>query len=68
MTQKGKYPNGFRALLTEGVQMAFSLGSQKRYSEAFTIFQRTPVYWKKEKQIQLLAKDVFRQTPQEVIR
>ena len=49
-------------LLAEGAQMARSLESQKRYSEAFDIFQRTPARWKKEQQICQLAKDVFGQS------
>lgn len=51
------------ALLTEGVHMARLLESQKRYSEAFDIFQRTPLQWKNESSIQQLAKEEFRELP-----
>ncbi len=50
-------------LLTEGAQMARSLDSQKRYSEAFDIFQRTPFQWRNERSIQQLAKEVFQELP-----
>ncbi|GHP00990.1 hypothetical protein KSF_110370 [Reticulibacter mediterranei] len=50
-------------LLTEGTHMAFSLGSQKRYSEAFDIYWKTSERWKNEPQIQRLAKNLFQQPP-----
>ncbi|SRR5216684_1023264 len=49
------------ACLEEGGRLALSLGSQKRYSEAFDIFQRTPEQWRHEQKIQTLAKDIFQQ-------
>jgi tetratricopeptide (TPR) repeat protein len=48
-------------VLEKGTLMALSLGSQKRYSEAYDVFQRTPERWKHEQKIKSLAKDVFRQ-------
>ena len=54
------------ALLTEGAQMARSLESQKRYSEAFDIFRRTPVQWRNEPSIRQLTKEVFREPPRKV--
>jgi transcriptional regulator with XRE-family HTH domain len=47
--------------LEEGVSLAQSLGSWKRYKEASDIFQRTPEKWRKEQKIRILAKDVFQQ-------
>lgn len=44
-------------------QMALTLGSQKRYTEAYEAYQRTPENWCAEPQIKLLAKNVFRQVP-----
>ncbi|HTK05635.1 MAG TPA: helix-turn-helix domain-containing protein [Ktedonobacteraceae bacterium] len=55
------------ALLTEGTHRARSLGSQKRYSEAFDIFRRTPAQWKNEQQIRHLAENIFWQPPGKVM-
>ena len=49
--------------LRQAAQMASDLGSQKRYSEAFSVFERTPEKWHRERQIQVLAKDVFGPLP-----
>jgi hypothetical protein len=51
----------FATCLKDGTLMALSLGSQKRYSEAWDIFQRTPQKWRNERQLQELAQDVFKQ-------
>ncbi|GER87884.1 hypothetical protein KDW_20460 [Dictyobacter vulcani] len=53
----------YTKLLREGTQMAISLGSKKRYSEAFEVFKKTPEKWKQEQQIKQLGKDLFRQVP-----
>jgi transcriptional regulator with XRE-family HTH domain len=45
--------------LTQAAQMARDLRSQKRYSEAFSVFEKTPDKWRREQQVQILAKDVF---------
>jgi hypothetical protein len=49
--------------LRQTAQMARDLGSQKRYSEAFSVFERMPEKWRHERQIQVLAKDVFGPLP-----
>ncbi len=49
--------------LHDGVQMSLTLGSQKRYMDAYEAYQRMPEKWCTEPQIKLLAKDVFRQMP-----
>src|SRR5581483_678200 len=49
----------FAACLKDGTLMALSLGSQKRYNEAWTVFQGTPQKWLGERQIQELAGTVF---------
>lgn len=49
--------------LREAAQMARVLGSQKRLSEALSVFERTPEKWLHERQIQVLAKDVLRKQP-----
>lgn len=49
--------------LRQSVQMAVGIGSKKRYSETLQVYQRTPNPWIKEPQIQLLARDVFKQLP-----
>jgi hypothetical protein len=49
--------------LEKGALMALSLSSQKRYSEAYDVFQRTPEYWRDEKKIRKLAQDIFQQLP-----
>jgi DNA-binding SARP family transcriptional activator len=53
----------FTDCLRKGALMALSIGSQKRYSEAFDIFQRTPEKWLREQQIQELSRDIFIHTP-----
>ena len=55
------------ALLTEGAHRARSLGSQKRYSEAFDVFQRTPAHWKNEPQIRQMVDTVFWQAPSKMV-
>lgn len=47
--------------LTEAAHLAIDLGSQKRYSEALLVFQKTPEKWLREQRIQRLANDVFGQ-------
>ena len=47
----------------EGAQIALMLGSQKRYNDVFEVYQKTPEKWRGEQQIELLAKDIFRQLP-----
>ena len=49
--------------LRQAAQMSITLGSKKRYNEALQVYQRTPTTWIKEPQIQLLAKDIFKQLP-----
>jgi len=49
--------------LEKGAVMALSLGSQKRYSEAYNVFQRTPKQWLHEQKIKALANNLFRQLP-----
>ena len=49
--------------LETGAQMALTLGSRKRFTEALMVYQRTPEKWLAEQHIQALAKDVFRQFP-----
>ena len=49
--------------LKQAAQMAIDLGSKKRYNEALQVYQRTPTTWIKESQIQLLARDIFKQLP-----
>lgn len=53
----------YTGFLRDGAQMALTLGSQKRYAEAYEAYQRTPEKWRTEPQIKLLEKDVFRQVP-----
>jgi transcriptional regulator with XRE-family HTH domain len=45
--------------LRKGVQLAVTLGSQRRYNEAYAIYQQTPSKWLSEKQILTLSKDIF---------
>jgi DNA-binding SARP family transcriptional activator len=49
--------------LEEGAMRALSIGSQKRYSEAYEIFQRKPKQWRHEASVKRLARDVFRHVP-----
>jgi tetratricopeptide (TPR) repeat protein len=53
----------YTGFLRDGAQMALTLGSQKRYAEAYEAYQRTPEKWRTEPQIKLLDKEVFRQVP-----
>jgi tetratricopeptide (TPR) repeat protein len=55
--------NVYASSLRQAARMAIDLGGKKRYSEALQVYQRTPASWTKERQIQLLAKDVFKQLP-----
>ncbi|WP_376794049.1 hypothetical protein [Thermogemmatispora sp.] len=43
--------------------MALTLGSQKRYNEMLEVFQRVPLSWQHEPQIQRLAHDFFNPLP-----
>ncbi len=52
----------FATCLKDGTRMALALGSQKRYREAWDVFQRTPQQWRSERQIQELAHTVFLQS------
>jgi len=47
----------------EGAQMAVHLGSQKRFNEAYELYQKTPGKWLGEQQVKALARDFFRQLP-----
>lgn len=49
--------------LKGGVQMALHLGSQKRFNEAYELYQKTPEKWLGEAQIKSLARDFFRRLP-----
>jgi len=49
--------------LSQAAQMATDLGSRKRYSETVLVYQRTPEKWFRERQIQVLAREVFGQLP-----
>jgi hypothetical protein len=49
----------YAQLLEKGANMARDLQSQLRYQDALNILHRTPSKWQKEKQIQVLTKDVF---------
>lgn len=49
----------YETCLREGTLKALSTGSQKRYNEAYSIFQRTPEKWLHEKPIRDLATEVF---------
>lgn len=53
----------YTGFLQDGAQMALTLGSQKRYTEAYEAYQRTPEKWRAEPQIKILEKEVFRQVP-----
>lgn len=49
--------------LKQAAQMATDLGSRKRYSEVILVYQKTPEKWFRERQIQVLAREVFGQLP-----
>jgi len=53
----------YEICLKEGTLKGLSAGSQKRYSEAYNIFQRTPKKWLNEKRMRDLAADVFHEFP-----
>ncbi len=53
----------YAASLRQSVQMAIDIGSRRRYSDAFLVYQRTPEKWIAEPQIQALAHDIFKQLP-----
>jgi len=49
----------YTACLRDGAIKGIEAGSQKRYNEAYTIFQRTPKKWLNEKAMRDVATDVF---------
>lgn len=49
--------------LRKATQMAVAIGSRRRYNDALLVYQQTPQKWIKERQIQTLARDVFKQLP-----
>ena len=49
--------------LRQATQMAIEIGSRRRYNDAFLVYQQTPEQWIRERHIQALAKDVFKQLP-----
>ncbi len=49
--------------LRQATHIARDIGSQRRFNDAFLVYQRTPDRWIKEPEIQALAKDVFKQLP-----
>jgi transcriptional regulator with XRE-family HTH domain/tetratricopeptide (TPR) repeat protein len=53
----------YSSSLRQAAQMASAIGSRRRYNDALLVYQRTPEKWRKERQIQALAKDVFKQLP-----
>ncbi len=53
--------------LREGALKGLSAGSQKRYNEAYTIFQQTPKKWLKEKPMRDLASAVFHELPGRIV-
>jgi transcriptional regulator with XRE-family HTH domain len=48
--------------LRDGAMRGLAIGSQKRYSEAFAVFKRTPASWRNEPAIRALKDDVFYQS------
>lgn len=48
--------------LRNGAQLALSVGSKKRFNEAFTVFKQTPLVWRAEPHIQALD-TIFYQYP-----
>lgn len=53
----------YTTCLSGAAQMAVDLGSRKRYSEAQSVYQKTPEKWLRERRIQVLAEEVFGQLP-----
>jgi DNA-binding SARP family transcriptional activator len=53
----------YAQLLQDGAGLAIKLGSQKRYSEAFEVYHRTPEKWRDEPKIQDLGKNIFQHMP-----
>jgi tetratricopeptide (TPR) repeat protein/DNA-binding XRE family transcriptional regulator len=53
----------FSHYLQGGVQAAIEIGSQRRYSEAFSVYQKTPKKWYTEKQISTMAINLFKGQP-----
>lgn len=49
----------YESCLREGALKGLAAGSQKRYNEAYIIFQQTPKKWLSEKRIHDLAVEVF---------
>jgi tetratricopeptide (TPR) repeat protein len=45
--------------LRKGVELAVTLKSQRRYHEAIAVYLQTPVHWLAERELLMLAKDVF---------
>ncbi|GCE19448.1 hypothetical protein KDK_32480 [Dictyobacter kobayashii] len=45
--------------LRRGIMSAATLGSQRRYNEAYAVYQKVPKKWLSEKQFLLLARDIF---------
>jgi len=43
--------------IRDGLQMALTLGSRKRYNEAVELYQKTPEPWLKEQHIKVLTKE-----------
>jgi hypothetical protein len=55
--------DAYATSLGHAAQMAIDLSSRKRYSEAISVYRRTPEKWFRERQIQDLARNVFGQLP-----
>lgn len=53
----------YRTNIEQGAHMALEVGSRKRLSEVYHIFQQTPTAWLKDPQLQTIATDVFQQSP-----
>jgi tetratricopeptide (TPR) repeat protein len=53
----------YASSLRQAVHMATELRSRKRYSEALSVYQRTPEQWLHERQIKGLARNFFGQLP-----
>ena len=49
----------YTSYLRKGVELAVTLGSQRRYNEAYAVYQQTPNPWHSEQQIRALAIDAF---------
>ncbi len=53
----------FTDSLRKATQMAVAIGSRRRFNDALLVYQQTPEKWIKERQLQALARDVFKQLP-----